>query len=114
MQNYFVYILKCSDGSFYTGHTDDLEKRLQEHRDKHYSCYTSERLPVELVYCEAFDSRNNALMAERKIKGWCRSKKEAFINNDFKRLHLLSKRSQKKESSFVSARGAPASGRTQQ
>ncbi len=96
MQHFFVYILQCSDGSLYTGHTDDLVKRLHEHQANHYPCYTSNRLPVELVYYETLDSRSEALVAERTIKGWCRAKKQALIRKDFNSLQLLSKRSAKR------------------
>ena len=95
MQNYFVYILKCSDGSFYTGHTDNLEKRLYEHQTNYHACYTSMRLPITLVYYETFQSRYEAIAAERKIKGWSHSKKQALIHNDFERIRILSKRSKK-------------------
>lgn len=75
-----MYILKCSDDSYYTGHTDDLEKRLAEHMNCNFDNYTSTRLPVKLVYCEAFQTRDDAFVAERKIKKWTRSKKEILIN----------------------------------
>jgi putative endonuclease len=68
MENFFVYILQCSDRSYYVGHTDDIEKRISEHRLKTHNCYTSTRLPVELVFCQQFFSRAEALEAERKIK----------------------------------------------
>ena len=59
---FYVYILKCSDNSFYTGHTDNLERRLFEHQQKvQGSCYTASRLPVQLVFQECFPSREEAL-----------------------------------------------------
>ena len=96
MKSFFVYILRCSDNSFYTGHTDDLEKRLSEHQSSHCSCYTSSRLPVELVFFCSFGSRDEALDAERQIKGWSRAKKQALIENDFSLIRLLGKRTKKK------------------
>lgn len=81
---FFVYILKCNDNSFYTGHTENLEKRLFEHNNKKFSGYTSTRLPISLVYSEAFTSRVEALEAERKIKKWGRRKKEALIKSGWK------------------------------
>jgi len=79
MKDFYVYILKCGDGSYYTGHTDDLDKRLYEHKNPTFTCYTSSRLPVELVFHQPFPSRYEAVLAERKIKKWSRKKKEALI-----------------------------------
>jgi len=95
MRNFFVYILLCSDGSFYTGHTDDLEKRMAEHNTQYYDCYTSKRLPVYLVYYAAFGARDEAIAAERQIKGWNHTKKQALVDNNFARLRELSKRAKK-------------------
>jgi len=69
------YILLCNDGSYYTGHMDNLERRLTEHQHGEIDSYTSTRLPVKLVYSESFNSRDDAFRAERKIKGWTRKKK---------------------------------------
>ena len=85
----WVYILKCSDGSYYTGCTSNLEQRIQQHNFKKYDNYTSTRLPVELVYSQQFSNINNAIATEGQIKGWSRSKKEALINGDFDLLHSL-------------------------
>ena len=74
MKDFFGYILQCSDGSFYTGHTDDLEKRVYEHQTQLHDCYTSKRLPVDLVFYKNFSSRDEAIAAERQIKGWSRIK----------------------------------------
>ena len=82
MNYFYVYILKCSDGSYYVGHTDNLEIRISEHNLKKYSGYTSSRLPVELMFHQEFYSRDEAFNAERKIKGWRRSKKEALIKKE--------------------------------
>jgi putative endonuclease len=89
MKQSWVYILKCSDGSYYTGCTTNLEQRIQEHNLKKYDNYTSTRLPVELVYSQQFANINEAIAAERRIKGWNRSKKEALIKGDFDLLHNL-------------------------
>ncbi len=78
MLNFYVYILKCNDGSFYTGHTDNLEKRISEHQAGSYEGYTAKRLPVTLVFVEEFASRTEAMEAERKIKTWNRKKKETL------------------------------------
>jgi len=95
MQEFYVYILRCSDGSFYTGHTDDLEKRMAEHYMSYYPCYTSSRLPVKLIYYATFGSRDEAIAAERQIKGWSRAKKQALADNDINRLHIYSKKIRK-------------------
>ncbi|OGU72372.1 MAG: hypothetical protein A2V93_02125 [Ignavibacteria bacterium RBG_16_34_14] len=84
-----MYILKCSDGSYYTGCTTNLEQRIQEHNFKKYDNYTSTRLPVELVYSQLFTDINDAINVERQIKGWSRRKKKALINGDFDLLHSL-------------------------
>ena len=96
MKSFFVYMLRCSDNSLYTGHTDDLERRVSEHQSAHYPCYTSSRLPVELVFYTTFGSRHEAIDAERQIKGWSRAKKQALIENDFTQIQLLSRRIKKK------------------
>ena len=90
MKQSWVYILKCSDGSYYTGGTSNLKQRIQEHNFMKYDNYTSTRLPVELVYSQQFASIADAISAERQIKGWGRRKKEALINGDFDLLHNLS------------------------
>ncbi|HDV5771626.1 TPA: GIY-YIG nuclease family protein [Legionella pneumophila] len=90
---FWVYILQCSDKSYYTGQTDNLEKRLTQHQDKMIpGCYTNTRLPIQLKFSQEFMSREEALSAERQIKGWSRRKKEALINGDWQALSDYSKR----------------------
>ena len=89
MNEYFVYVLKCSDESYYTGVTSNLEKRLIEHNSGMFKGYTSTRLPVKLVYSNSFSDVNDAIRAEKQIKGWSRAKKEALIHGDFKSLVKL-------------------------
>jgi len=89
MKQSWVYILKCSDGGYYTGCTTNLEQRIHEHNFKKYDNYTSSRLPVELVFSQKFANVNDAVKAERQIKGWNRKKKEALIKGDFDLLHNL-------------------------
>lgn len=75
MQDFYIYILECSDGSYYVGHTDNIETRLSQHEQRHYSrCYTASRLPVKVVFVQETSSRAEALEAERQIKNWSRSK----------------------------------------
>ncbi len=95
MSGAWVYILKCSDGSYYTGLTrNELpEAREQQHNDAAFpDAYTSTRLPVKLVYGEYFELVTDAINAERKIKGWSRAKKEALIAGDWGLVQVLSKR----------------------
>ena len=93
MNKFYLYIFKCSDKSYYIGHTDDIEKRISAHKTGFFpTCFTKKRLPIEVVCIKEFASRYEALCAERKIKKWNRKKKEAFINNDWDLLSELSKR----------------------
>jgi putative endonuclease len=90
---FFVYILQCSDGSYYTGHTDNLEKRINEHSlGLITNCYTYNRRPIKLLFSQEFYTREEALSSERQIKGWSRKKKEALIDNDWEKLKELSKK----------------------
>lgn len=89
----YVYILKCADGSYYTGVTSNLEQRLFRHNTAYYpESYTASRRPLELVfYCE-FTDINLAIEKEKQIKKWSRAKKEALINDDFEALANLAKK----------------------
>jgi predicted GIY-YIG superfamily endonuclease len=91
MKPFWLYILKCSDGSYYLGHTDDLEKHLDQHYEGVPGCYTFKRRPVELVYQCEFETREEALSRELQLKGWTRAKKEALIRGYFDELHRLAK-----------------------
>ena len=87
----WVYILKCSDGSYYTGSAIDLEKRLAEHNNGIFDGYTAKRLPIELVFCYEMPGIHEAFLKERQIKGWSRIKKEALINGEWNKLIDYSK-----------------------
>ena len=89
--SFWVYILRCADGSYYTGQTDDLERRDAEHQSGTWPWYTSSRRPVTVVYSEAFSTREEALACERKIKGWSRMKKEAMMRGDWAEVSRLGK-----------------------
>jgi predicted GIY-YIG superfamily endonuclease len=89
--SFWVYILKCTDGSYYTGHTDNLEKRIEEHQSGACGGYTLTRLPVELAFSQDFPTREEALTSERQIKGWSRKKKEAMIRGDWNEVSRLSR-----------------------
>jgi putative endonuclease len=93
MKQYFVYILLCSDNSYYTGVTNDLERRLYEHETGlDPKSYTFKRRPLKLVFQENFNDVNEAIAFEKQVKGWRRAKKEAIINGDWHLLPELSKK----------------------
>ena len=88
---FHTYTLRCADGSYYVGHTDDIEKRIAEHQRGLVSVYTRKRRPVNLAFAEEFSCRYEALSVERQIKGWSRAKKEALINGNWTRLRALAR-----------------------
>ncbi len=88
---FYVYILRCSDGKFYTGHTENLEVRVSQHQSGVFKGYTYKRRPLTLVWSENFPTRLEALEAEKQIKGWSKAKKQALIDGDWELLSLLSK-----------------------
>lgn len=92
MKHYHVYILRCSDNSYYTGITNDIERRLIEHQSgENTNCYTYKRRPIKLVFNEVFGDVNQAIAFEKKVKGWRRAKKEAIINGNWDLLPELAK-----------------------
>ena len=92
MKFYYVYIVKCSDNSYYTGMSNCIDRRLFEHNSgRNPDCYTFIRRPVVLVWFESFSDPTQAIMIEKKIKGWSRRKKEALINEDWDKLVQYSK-----------------------
>ena len=80
---FYAYLLRCSDRSYYAGHTEDLEHRISQHECGELGGYTAKRLPVELVWSENYPTREDAFGVERRIKGWSRAKKEALIAGDW-------------------------------
>jgi putative endonuclease len=91
MQKYFVYILECSDKSYYTGFTNDLDRRIKEHAEGiDSSCYTFKKRPVQLVFFTEMNDPNQGIALEKQIKGWTRAKKEALITGNFELLVKLS------------------------
>ncbi|HTM66130.1 MAG TPA: GIY-YIG nuclease family protein [Flavipsychrobacter sp.] len=88
---YWVYIVECSDGSYYTGITNNIERRLWEHNtgyDK--KSFTYKRRPVKLKYCDFFRDVNQAIAFEKQVKGWSRKKKEALFIEDWQEIVRLS------------------------
>ncbi|MUU78579.1 GIY-YIG nuclease family protein [Winogradskyella endarachnes] len=93
MKQSYVYILKCSDESYYTGITSNLTKRLHEHKTgKHKESYTYNRRPLTLVFYAEFTDITLAIQTEKQIKKWSRAKKEALINEEFDKLPNLAKK----------------------
>lgn len=90
--DFWVYIPRCADGSYYTGYTDNLEKRFAMHQQGENPGYTATRIPVELVYADAFHSRIDALTHERQIKGWSRKKKEALMRGGWEEISCLARK----------------------
>jgi predicted GIY-YIG superfamily endonuclease len=86
----WVYILRCSDGSYYTGCTTNIEQRYGEHQAGETPGYTATRLPVEMVWADEFQTIHDAIDFERQIKRWSRAKKEALIAGRFNDLPGLS------------------------
>ena len=89
----YLYILRCHDGSYYVGSTrDSLEMRVAEHNAGSFGGYTVSRRPVALVFQQEFDRIEDAIAAERQVKGWRREKKEALIRGDLASLPALAAR----------------------
>ena len=84
-----MYILECSDGSFYTGSTKDLEKRIFEHQNGKGANHTRKRLPVNLLYVEEYLEIGSAFRREKQIQGWFRDKKIALIEGQQDKLSFL-------------------------
>ena len=88
--NYYVYILQCSDGSYYVGVTNDIEHRVWQHNEGlDPSAYTFTRRPVELKYYQHFQQIEEAIKWEKQLKGWSRKKKEALIMNNWEEVKRL-------------------------
>ncbi len=82
---FYVYLLRCRDGSYYAGHTDDIDCRQAQHKAGEYDGCTRERRPLRLAYVEDFPDREQAFARERQLKGWSRTKKEALIKGNYLR-----------------------------
>ncbi|HAD96218.1 MAG TPA: hypothetical protein DCG19_02370 [Cryomorphaceae bacterium] len=93
MSPYYVYILQCKDGTYYTGMTNDLEKRLAQHQEGYDDkAYTFRRRPVRLMWSVSFTDARAAMDVEKQIKGWSRKKKEALIRGDYASLPALARK----------------------
>ena len=87
----FMYILLCADGSYYTGSTTDLERRLEQHQNGEGANHTKKRLPVSLLYYEEYSRIDEAFYREKQVQGWSRKKKEALIEGKSDLLPLVAK-----------------------
>ncbi|MFD2562132.1 GIY-YIG nuclease family protein [Aquimarina rubra] len=86
----YMYILECSDGTYYTGSTKDLKKRLQQHQDGEGANHTKKGLPVKLLYYEQYDRIDTSFYREKQVQGWSRAKKEALMRGELDALPGLS------------------------
>jgi putative endonuclease len=102
---FWCYILRCADGKYYTGHTDDLERRIAEHMHGGYCVFTSRRLPVELIWATDFPTREEALASELRVKKWSRAKKEALAAGDWERLSQLARPPRERVSTSLDTNG---------
>jgi predicted GIY-YIG superfamily endonuclease len=102
---FWVYILQCSDGRYYTGQTDNLEYRFAQHQAGGYCDFTSRRRPVRLVWSQDFPTRYEALQAERRIKPWSRAKKEALIRGDWSAVSYFAKPPKERPSTSLGTNG---------
>lgn len=89
--SFYVYILRCADGSYYTGHTEDLERRIAEHQSGAFPGYTHDRRPVELMWAQDLPTRIDALERERQVKDWSRAKKEALFAGDWQSVSVAAR-----------------------
>ena len=96
MRSGWVYILLCSNGSYYTGSTIRLERRIQEHKSGKGANHTKKYPPIELLYCEKHKHVAEAFYREKQIQGWSRKKKEALISGKSNLLPQLSEAYSKK------------------
>ena len=89
---FWTCMIRCADGVYYTGHTDDLEQRIAQHQLGEIPGFTSTRRPVQLVFSQEFGTREEALAAELQIKPWSRAKKEALIRGDWQALQQAARK----------------------
>ena len=92
MKHFWVYMLRCRDGSYYVGVTSEIEVRQAAHAlGTNPKSYIYARRPVSIVYTEMFASPEAAIRAEKRLKGWSRAKKEALIRGDWDEIRRLSR-----------------------
>jgi predicted GIY-YIG superfamily endonuclease len=110
---FWTYMLRCSDNRYYTGHTEDLGVRLAQHQQGYFrTCWTYKRRPVQLVWCEMFSTRDEALAAERMVGGWSRAKKEALIRGDWAKVSYFARPPHERFSTSLETNGVNANAPT--
>ena len=97
--SFHVYLLHCRGGFFYTGHTDDLDRRMSEHESGLIPGFSRDHHPVALVWSEEFPTRVEALATEKRVKGWSKAKKLALIRGDWEEIRRLGKKGRASTSS---------------
>ena len=102
---FWTYMLKCADGSYYTGQTDNLEHRFAQHQTGGLCDYTARRRPVRLVWSQEFPTRLEALEAERRIKPWSRAKKEALVRGDWTTVSYFARPPKERPSTSLGTNG---------
>jgi putative endonuclease len=100
----WLYILECSDGSYYVGSTTDLERRIWEHNEGLGAKYTARRRPVKLAYAAEFESIAEAYEREKQVQGWGRAKRKALIDGDYGALPELARKDFERGTSRLSSR----------
>jgi len=88
----YMYILKCSDGTYYTGSTKYIDIRIKQHNEGRGANYTKKRLPVELIYYEEYERIDHAFYREKQVQNWSRKKKEALIKGELEEIKFLAKK----------------------
>ncbi|MBB4857137.1 putative endonuclease [Novosphingobium chloroacetimidivorans] len=111
---FWAYILKCADGRFYTGHTDDLERRMGEHQHGGFCDFTTRRRPVTLFWSQDFATRYEPLSAELQIKKWSKAKKEALAAGDRNRLSFYARPPRERVSTTLDTNGDSEQRKTDQ
>ena len=90
MKTYYIYILECNDGLLYTGITNDISRRFEEHqKGRNSNSFTHKRRPLKLIFYQNFNDIKQAIYFEKKIKKWSAKKKLALANGDFEMLQIL-------------------------
>jgi tRNA/rRNA methyltransferase len=105
--SFWAYILRCADGSYHVGHSDNLEARIAAHQSGIVEGYTQNRRPVTLIWSQEFAERDEAFRAERQIKGWSRAKKEALIRGDWPAIGRLASRARVLRDAASTSSAAP-------
>ena len=102
---FWTYILRCADGKYYTGHTDDLERRIAQHHHGGFSDFTTKRRPISMIWCQEFSTRAEALSSELAVKKWSRAKKEALAASDWDRLSYFARPPSERVSTSLDTNG---------